>query len=567
MYYSEPTRAQRLDILLHLTQYAHELLLVTGEEGSGKTTLLGQFLKKTKSNWKICRIDAFPRMHEDQILQRIYNGFGISLDDNPNVSTLTTLKRHIDAALVNIPTMVLIVDNVHVLPINVIGLLLDIANTRNLNSGKGLRTLFFCEPQIKILLASPELQDKQKQPQRKIDLPCFDENHTAQYLRHRLSQSGMVAERFLTDTTITKIHKQSLGLPGKINEAADKLLFDTTPLIRRTTNGKSRTTTPHNTPETDPASIDNHNDISDTPAKKSVARFKEHYVLAAVVTGLIIAILLFQDEINNLFHTQPHAKTLVVDNENKHTIKPLTLPNNDPVPPPKKDRIIQGTLPTTQHNNLNKTVHKSEPPPAVTSPTLSVPTPAIKLPTTSRYADRDNNRTTRLDHNISDDVDENNNVNNNLTIKSGTSRQPEDDDLPVAQGQSTTIPILSDTQSVAVIATTPPALDSQQSALGLKDDQWLLTQNPDHYTLQLVAGHHKSTVVKFIDQYKLTTPELSYFYSRRNGKNWHNLLHGVYADRTSAANAIASLPLPLTDIKPWIRSMESIQIDIYRAQQ
>ena len=37
MYYVEPTRKQRLDVLLHLTQYTNELLVVTGEQGMGKT--------------------------------------------------------------------------------------------------------------------------------------------------------------------------------------------------------------------------------------------------------------------------------------------------------------------------------------------------------------------------------------------------------------------------------------------------------------------------------------------------------------------------------------------------
>jgi len=568
MYYSEPTRAQRLDILLHLTQYAHELLLIAGEEGSGKTTLLGQFLEKTRDNWKICRIDAFPMMHEEQILQRIHSGFGIPIDEASGLSTVTTLKRHIDAALVNIPTMVLIVDNVHVLPINVIGLLLEIANTRNLNSGKGLRTLFFCEPQIKILLASPELQDKQKQPQRKIDLPNFDENHTGCYLRHRLSQAGMVAERFLTDSTITKIHKQSGGIPGKINAVADKLLFETTPIIRRTSNGNSRPPSQQNTQQ---GNHEAHNqDLDNNTPKKPTAKFKEHYVLAAVVTGFIIAIVLFQEEINNLFHTPSDAQTLVVDNANKHTIKPLTLPETESPAKLKNERYIQGTLPTTQNNNdysnnsnsnsnsdnnnnnADKITLKTESPPAITAPTLPPSTPTIKLPTTSRRDNDSDNHKRNTDFN----------PDNNLTGDNPLAKH-----TPAVQPQKQTVAIPTKTHPVAITDKTPQPTNRSQTTLGLKDEQWLLTQNPDHYTLQLVAGHHKSTVVKFIDQYQLTTPELSYFYSHRNGKNWHNLLHGIYPNRKTAANAIASLPIPLTTIKPWIRSMESIQIDIYRTQQ
>jgi len=533
MYYTEPTRAQRLDILLHLTQYADELLIVTGEEGSGKTTLLEQYLKKAKDAWKICRIDAYPVMQEEQALQRIYSGFDMRIENDPSQCTLSTLKRYIGSALANIPTMVLIIDNAHILPINVIGLLLDIANTRNLTTGRGLRTLFFCEPQIKILLANPELQDKLKQPQRKIDLPRFQVEHTGCYLRHRLSQAGMVAERFLTDSSIAKIQKQSHGIPGKINAVADKLLFETTPIIRRTSNGKKHSTAQSNHQQTKRRKPKNRKSSN---RKKTGFKIKEHYLLAAAIIALISVILFFQDEINNLFRTLPNVAALIVNNDHQHTVTSLPLQNPALLAKPDKQRFIQGTLPTTQDNNDGKPANKTQP------PAIIADTPDTPIPTTeSSIISSDNNHT--------------NNWNEH------TSQQ----DTSVASQQTTStkpkIPPLTKIDKIRSPTT------NTQTAPGLKNEQWLLTQNPDHYTLQLVAGHHKSTVVKFIEQYKLATPELSYFYSHRNGKNWHNLLYGIYPNHKSAFNAIKSLPLPMTKIKPWIRSMESIQIDIYRTQQ
>ena len=78
MYYADPTRQQRLDVLLHLAQNTNELLVVTGEQGMGKTMFLRQFVNNTGEHWKVCQLDGHKMMTEEQFLQRVYMGFGIA---------------------------------------------------------------------------------------------------------------------------------------------------------------------------------------------------------------------------------------------------------------------------------------------------------------------------------------------------------------------------------------------------------------------------------------------------------------------------------------------------------
>ena len=93
-----------------------------------------------------------------------------------------------------------------------------------------------------------------------------------------------------------------------------------------------------------------------------------------------------------------------------------------------------------------------------------------------------------------------------------------------------------------------------------------MAQNPDHFTLQVVAGYQESTVLTFIARKNLPRSELAYYYSLNRGKDWHSLIFGSYSNRDQAMGAAAELSKQLKHIKPWIRPFKSIQDDIRYAR-
>lgn len=232
MFYPEPSRVQRLDILMHLTQYSHEILLVTGPDGIGKTTLLHQFLNKAHDSWKVCSIDAHARMDNDQLIQHIARGFKFNLDSGPK-SKIEKLTYQLELALASTQTVVITVDNAHVLTTNTLALLANLSKIKNTTSGANVRVILFCEPQIKIKFASNQMEKHKQSDHRKIDLPPFSEQHTRELLLHRTKLAGLKADNTFTDATVAKLYKQSEGIPGVIVELAHRVLFEMTPLKRR----------------------------------------------------------------------------------------------------------------------------------------------------------------------------------------------------------------------------------------------------------------------------------------------------------------------------------------------
>ena len=297
MYYAEPARKQRLDILLHLAHNTNELLLVTGGQGMGKTMFLQQFINSASEHWKICKMEGHKMMTEEQFLQRVYMGFGIAHASIHKNSMLANLKKRLDSQLQQALPVILLVDNAHLFSTKILSLILELASVRNVTSGTSIRVILFSEPHIKVVLAEPELNEKHRLIVRKIDLPPFDESQTGNYLHHRLSLAGMATDQFLTQPTIRKIHKQSNGVPARMNEAADKLLFETTPIIRRT---------------------------SSIQAQKQFAGRK--YIAVVLLLGIATAAYLLQD----------YFKTLIGDtNETADTAQPLDKPAATTITPLK----------------------------------------------------------------------------------------------------------------------------------------------------------------------------------------------------------------------------------------
>lgn len=540
MYYAEPTRTQRLDILLHLAQYGNELLLVTGPEDSGKTTMLNQFLKRVSDNWKVCSLDAVTTTDRTRLLQHINRCFGFPDEKLPLDAALGNLKRRLEAMLSTQQTVIIVVDNAHKASTEVLDLLMDYASIRNISKGVALRILLFSEPQIKIHLASPELQARQNLPIRKVDLPPFNEQQTSRLIRHRVTTAGLVSKNVFNEAIVSKIHKYSDGWPGAITEIAHQVLFESTPLKQRDNRGKDNEGTPRKSRSGQAATI----------------------LSGLIIVGALAGLVVFQDEVNKLFGAAKLSHR-DADMTPAQTSRTLSLP----APPSATDAdatadkdadnsdsaITAGssTFPDTTMTGSRMGDSENFPElPDVKPPSASAPVANDLLPPPD---------TTSIPE---------------APPAKPDARQPaaaEDSILSLPNTTTVPEPKRNASQTTSDKATNIAAVTADEPVL--TDDitlehqaDWVLAQNPGHFTLQLVAGYQASTINKFIRKQLLPESDLAYYYSLNKGKDWHSLLFGVYASRTQAAGAADELSKKIKTIRPWIRPLQSIQNDIRYAQ-
>ena len=98
------------------------------------------------------------------------------------------------------------------------------------------------------------------------------------------------------------------------------------------------------------------------------------------------------------------------------------------------------------------------------------------------------------------------------------------------------------------------------------DQPMALTDLPgSFYAIQVIALASKEDLEQFIVENNL--PVLSGAVVEKDGELFYALLAGIYADRETAERAARSLPAKMSAPGPWIRSLESLQAAILRAQQ
>jgi len=93
--------------------------------------------------------------------------------------------------------------------------------------------------------------------------------------------------------------------------------------------------------------------------------------------------------------------------------------------------------------------------------------------------------------------------------------------------------------------------------LSLGPEQWVSSQKPGFYTLQLASSTNRQLIAKYYEENNLQG-HAGYYHSKREGEEWYALVYGAYPSIEEAKAAIESLPEGLKKWSPWVRNIKSI---------
>ena len=510
LFYAEPSRQQKLDILLHLTQYGNELVLVTGPSGSGKTTLLQQYIKKALPNWVVARVDAQTGLDERKLTQQLFHQMGMDFHGATHSELFEHMQHHFDALQHSARQAVLLIDNAEHLPVTALNRVLEMAALVSADNKPLLRIILFGTKQLNENFDGPLLDPHAHIVQRSVELPPFGPEQTTHYILHRLSAANFSADKPFTDAALHKIHKQSNGWPGRINSLAHNLLIETLP----------------------------------TGGLGGTSGFNKLHAAGALGGLLVIgALLFFQDELTALFEAEPTRMTSQAD------VPPVATPTTETTP-------LEATPDTTASTEETQPTENASP--ALTEGGGASHLSAMPGNTadTADTADTENlaAETTEATMDVADNA---------------ASQQT----APPAETPVTQPPVVE-----APIAKTPPTAEtlppvkttpaSQPSPIpddlpGFRN-AWILQQDPNQFTLQLVAGYNIKTLRDFIRQHPVDGP-LAIYHHTRKGKPWFGLIQQRFPSKQAAVTARSQLPAAVQKEGPWVRRFAALQKDLRRA--
>ncbi len=497
-YFADPSLRQRLDLLQHLVEYADLLLVVKGPHGAGKSALLEQLLLAAREEWVVCQIDATPLTTRDQFLTLIAQQINLDLPHASFEQLERALVEQLEILQRNGRITLLVVDDAHALAAPVLDLIVKLYGASG-SGGKLLRVLLFAEAGLEETIQSPALKPLEQSITHTLDVPPFALEQTRAFLEHLLTSWGSSIQLPLAEEFVVDAHQKSEGLPGRLISATAELME----------------AEPQEAMESKP----------DTPGKRHFGQ-PQHWAAVALIL-VVLAALVFQDEINSLFETD---EPLLVRADRPGRVD-LPLPSKAPE---ERAEVKRSTPPPV--GKLPVVESKSEP---ESAPEVTQPAATAEDSVTERVIPE-----TGPD----DVVKQEPQAELKQAVPPGVAESAE---TPTAQ--ATPGPVKQKAEksgSVESVRSTPPT--------GIRGHTWIRAQPKEYFTLQLFGVREKSALFEFVADHKLTD-KVSILETEFKGAPWFVLLHGSYPNRVAAEKERDRLSQSIRRVKPWPRTFLSVQ--------
>ena len=203
-------------------------VLLTGEIGTGKTTICRCFLEQIPAGCHVAYIFN-PKLSVIELLQSICEEFHITVA--PAASSPPTVKDYIDPLNVFLlqrhaagQSSVLIIDEAQNLKPDVLEQLRLLTNLET-NERKLLQIVLIGQPELRSMLARPELEQLAQRVMARFHLDALTELETTQYIAHRLAVAGHTGALPIDAPALQRIHRLTGGVPRRINLLCGRALL------------------------------------------------------------------------------------------------------------------------------------------------------------------------------------------------------------------------------------------------------------------------------------------------------------------------------------------------------
>ena len=216
--------------LLYGVQGGGGFVLLTGEIGAGKTTVCRCFLEQIPARCNVAYIFN-PKLTVLELLTTVCHEFGIKVAPLTDAGTPATVKDYVDGLneyLLRTHAVgqnnLLIIDEAQNLSADVLEQLRLLTNLET-NQRKLLQIVLIGQPELRGMLARPELEQLAQRVIARYHLAALSEKETAQYISHRMAVAGRKRSVPFDVAALRRIHQVARGIPRRINLLCDRALL------------------------------------------------------------------------------------------------------------------------------------------------------------------------------------------------------------------------------------------------------------------------------------------------------------------------------------------------------
>jgi putative secretion ATPase (PEP-CTERM system associated) len=222
--YLSRVHSEGLSYLRYGIEGRASFVVITGEIGSGKTTLLQTVLRGLDHQTAVSRL-VNTMLDARELIEAVMLDFGLEpAPGRSKPALLHDLARFLVDQRIAGRLALLVVDEAQNLSM---AALEEIRMLSNLETEKSklLQVVLIGQPNLRDLLARPELEQLRQRVTVSYHLMPIDADDAAAYINHRLRRAAIGAPpEFARDVT-DLIHEHSQGIPRKINVICDAVLL------------------------------------------------------------------------------------------------------------------------------------------------------------------------------------------------------------------------------------------------------------------------------------------------------------------------------------------------------
>ncbi len=201
-------------------------VMLTGEVGTGKTTIIRCLLEQMPEHTDIALV-MNPMSNVSELLTTICEELGAPYEnDKPTVKDLTdALHRFLLSNHTNGRNTILLIDEAQLLSAQTLEQVRLLTNLET-TTQKLLHIILVGQPELKTLLAKPELRQLAQRITARFHLTPLTLSETQAYIRHRLKVADLPEGRSpFSYAIIKRIHAFTGGIPRLINVICERCLM------------------------------------------------------------------------------------------------------------------------------------------------------------------------------------------------------------------------------------------------------------------------------------------------------------------------------------------------------
>ncbi|MGH6877677.1 MAG: XrtA/PEP-CTERM system-associated ATPase [Rhizomicrobium sp.] len=223
-YFGSRQHSKAMAFLQYGLSQREGFVVVTGEIGAGKTTLVEQLLATLDSREYVAARVVTTQLDGYDTLCMIGAAFGVYREGMDKAALIARLGQFFTETHAQQKHPLVIIDEAQSLTLEAVEELRMLSNL-TLGSRAPFQGIFLGQPEFRVALATPELQQLRQRVVASCHLGALNAEDSRNYIEHRLKLVGWTDDPGVSDGAFEEIYRHTGGIPRRINTLFSRLLL------------------------------------------------------------------------------------------------------------------------------------------------------------------------------------------------------------------------------------------------------------------------------------------------------------------------------------------------------